>query len=449
MDEMTREYHEAANLFPMMSGEEFEELKADIAANGLREPIWLHPDGRIIDGRNRHVACLETGTPLKFRTWNSEGSLVSFVVSLNLHRRHLSASQRAAIAVDALPLYEVEAADRRAALSGRPSETPANICGGSETGEARELVARDFGTNRQYVSDAKKLRSEEPELFEGVRTGEMTIPQAKKEAKRRKQAPADSSPPSLAEQMIGLSDQERFEKLGWGLRAWDDWRFNECDPRFGDDWPGRIPGQLVGHVLYYYTRRGDLVLDPMAGGGVVPDVCKVFKRKCKAFDLATRPERPEIRSHVWELGNMRWPEVVAPDLIFMDAPYFDKKKSEYAEKASGTAVPVSDLDRSRYLDFFYEFFALASENVAAGAWLAFLNADWYDFQSTPAVSEDASRAITVLDYAELMDMAGWQVVRLIDTPMSSQRFNPGVVAAMQKRRILGTIRRTLIMARAV
>jgi len=42
----------------------------------------------------------------------------------------------------------------------------------------------------------------------------------------------------------GKTDQEKFKELGWGLRTWDQWNFNECDERFGDDWPGRIPAQL-------------------------------------------------------------------------------------------------------------------------------------------------------------------------------------------------------------
>jgi len=66
--------------------------------------------------------------------------------------------------------------------------------------------------------------------------------------------------------LTGLKDQEKFKALGWGLRTWDQWYFNDCDDRFGTDWPGRIPAQLVAHTLFYFTDPGDLVMDPMAGG---------------------------------------------------------------------------------------------------------------------------------------------------------------------------------------
>lgn len=92
------EFHEVADIFPMMGKDEFDALKTDIAAHGQREAIWLHPDGRIIDGRNRYRACMELGRAPVFRTWDGTGSLVSFVVSLNLHRRHLTESQRAMVA---------------------------------------------------------------------------------------------------------------------------------------------------------------------------------------------------------------------------------------------------------------------------------------------------------------------------------------------------------------
>ncbi|MBU1697735.1 MAG: MerR family transcriptional regulator, partial [Proteobacteria bacterium] len=75
------------------------------------------------------------------------------------------------------------------------------------------------------------------------------------------------------------TDQESFKRLNWGLRAWDNWYFNDVDHRFGDPWPVRILAQLVAHTLFYFTRENDLVLDPMAGGGVVADTCLAFNRQ--------------------------------------------------------------------------------------------------------------------------------------------------------------------------
>jgi len=50
------EFHEIANIFPLMDGPEFTALVEDIRNNGLLDPIITH-DGKIIDGRNRYRAC--------------------------------------------------------------------------------------------------------------------------------------------------------------------------------------------------------------------------------------------------------------------------------------------------------------------------------------------------------------------------------------------------------
>ena len=86
-----------AALFPAMSREEFARLKADIAARGQLEPIWTHR-GRVVDGRHRLRACRELGLEPVVREYDGHGTVLDFVVAKNLHRRHLSANQRALVA---------------------------------------------------------------------------------------------------------------------------------------------------------------------------------------------------------------------------------------------------------------------------------------------------------------------------------------------------------------
>ena len=241
-----------------------------------------------------------------------------------------------------------------------------------------------------------------------------------------------------------MSDQKRFKALNWGLLTWDHWYWNDLDYRFGDDWPGRIPAQLVAHTLFYFTRDHHLIVDPMAGGGVVPDVCLAFNRRCWSFDLVDRCDRrPEIECYHWEKKNLQWPYKSSekPDLIFIDPPYFKKKADDYAKES------ISNLPKTDYLEFFKAFFQLAYENAKSSTRLAFLNADWRNFQGISALNENERDSILIIDYSKIMLDAGWKITQYIDCPMSTQRFHAGIVSQMQKKRILGVVRRTLIIAR--
>lgn len=91
------EVHEAAELFPLITGADFDALVADIKANGQMEPVVLDGESRIIDGRNRARACDVLNIRPVTKRYDGD-NVVQFVVSHNLHRRHLTDSQRAMIA---------------------------------------------------------------------------------------------------------------------------------------------------------------------------------------------------------------------------------------------------------------------------------------------------------------------------------------------------------------
>jgi len=243
----------------------------------------------------------------------------------------------------------------------------------------------------------------------------------------------------------GKEDLERFKGLGWGLRTWDQWEWNDCDKRFGDDWPGRIPAQLIAHILFYFSKQNDLILDPMAGGGVTADTCLALNRRCWTFDMTDRPEtRPEIEPHTWIYSKdspLAWPvsSKEKPDIIIFDPPYFDKKASDYAENS------ISELPKKEYLEFLEAFFALLKQNSKKTTRLAFINADWRDFQNKPAAEESGKGAILIDDYLRILNKTGWQHTHIIQAPMSAQRFSAVVVSAMQKKRILGVTSRYVII----
>ncbi len=184
------EFHEVANVFPLMEGEDFDQLVEDIRANGLREAIILH-EGRIIDGRNRYRACLAAEVEPCFVTWIEEGSVIDYIVSLNLHRRHLTPSQRAVVALDLLPLYEEEARQRQLDLAGTRPNTgfDREIDDLREIipeGRARDKVAGKIGANPHYVSDIKSIAAKSPELIDQIRQGQMSIPEAMREIAKAK-----------------------------------------------------------------------------------------------------------------------------------------------------------------------------------------------------------------------------------------------------------------------
>jgi hypothetical protein len=201
--------HEAANIFPMIDPENLQALAEDIAVHGQQEPVWFY-EGKLLDGRNRMVACQMAGVEPKRREWEPKSgeTPATFVMSRNLHRRHLTASQRATLAVDLEPLISAEREAARAKttpadpFSHRPAETKiislapattqtrftdslaktsARVGEKVRNGRVREQAASTMQVSSGYVNDAKDLKKVDPDLFEQVKAGSLTLPRAQEQ----------------------------------------------------------------------------------------------------------------------------------------------------------------------------------------------------------------------------------------------------------------------------
>jgi len=171
--------HPIANIFPLLEADKLAELAADIGAHGLKQDITLY-DGQILDGRTRYRACLQAGVNPTFVVYAGNDA-VGHVLSLNLHRRHLTASQLATVATESLPHYEAEAKKRRSSNGGDKTAEVAIVPPAVEKAKARDQADAAVGRSARYVSDAKRVKAEAPEVFEKVKSGELTLPKAMKE----------------------------------------------------------------------------------------------------------------------------------------------------------------------------------------------------------------------------------------------------------------------------
>jgi hypothetical protein len=228
-----------------------------------------------------------------------------------------------------------------------------------------------------------------------------------------------------------LDDATRFAELDISIQPYDVWHFAGCHDLMGDRHPGRIPGELVAHVLYFWTKQGDLVIDPMAGSGTTADACLLLGRRCYSYDIDHHHNRYDILDH--NIAKDGWPERTRKaDLIFWDPPYFDKKDDEYVDGS------VSRLPRQSYLDVFRETIAKAHETVQSGTRFAFLMSDWDD--------PDGGPGVLLPDYARMFDEAGWAIRRRIQCPLSTQQVHPDIVLKFREARRLARLSRDLLVA---
>lgn len=163
---LSYELHPLCTLFPRLAEPELQSLADDIRVNGLKYPIVLR-DNLILDGGNRYAACLKAGVKPIFTTYTGD-NIVGYVLSQNLHRRHLTAGQQAAIVASAQDWANAQGI-------GRPEKSVQLNTFRADTTAAR---AAQSGASVMTQRRADQVAKADPELAKKVAHGEVSLPRA-------------------------------------------------------------------------------------------------------------------------------------------------------------------------------------------------------------------------------------------------------------------------------
>ena len=225
--------HPVASLFPMIDDDALNALAEDIKKNGQREPILVaFLDGRelnepvVVDGRNRFKACEIAGVEPEFSNdyVMEPDEIGPWVISHNLHRRHLTVSQKAAVAV----AYEEELSKLTKAnsLKNLKQNLPkdpdvVNLQHRESQGRASEQAAEMFKVSGKSVSDAKYVSQHDPEAFQRVRDGKQAVSAAAKAIREKLNPKPELTPEQLAEKKLRplLKENEAVIEAAFSILA--------------------------------------------------------------------------------------------------------------------------------------------------------------------------------------------------------------------------------------
>lgn len=211
--------HPLALTIPQMTGAEIEQLRKDVQAHGIREPLTLF-EGMVLDGRHRLYMASEYDLPVHLKEFDGdEAAARAYVFSANVVRRHLTAAQKV-LAVKELFMPEAErrAKEAKKEGSGTRSEPGAGYRrdavtspaeNGSDRGKTAAQIASELSGDIVSPRAIETMNNvdpvETPETVEAIKTGEITGQKAARTAaakERGKPAP-DLPEDRSARKLIG------------------------------------------------------------------------------------------------------------------------------------------------------------------------------------------------------------------------------------------------------
>ncbi len=177
--------HKLAKYFPLLEGEEFDALVEDIKQHGQLEPIVTVND-EILDGVNRYNACIFLGTECLIKAYDGDDPL-SYVISLNVRRRHMTESQRAMLATEMLPEFERKYGESKAEKVShfrQTGEVEVNRAQ-PQPRQATDAVAEEFGVSGPSVRRAKRIKEQAPDKVDDIVQGKTSVSAVDEELRQK------------------------------------------------------------------------------------------------------------------------------------------------------------------------------------------------------------------------------------------------------------------------
>jgi N6-adenosine-specific RNA methylase IME4 len=176
--------HPLSHRIPPMSTAERAALLRDITERGVLTPLDVTTTRVILDGHERCAVAREVGlTHIPVRTIDPPDE-ADYILSCAMSRRHLSASQRAALVVEC-EQYRAACAEGQVRKLANPRQSPDVATLPHRGMRSREVAAKAAGVSARTIQDAATVREADPELFEDVLAGNIAADKAARQVRKR------------------------------------------------------------------------------------------------------------------------------------------------------------------------------------------------------------------------------------------------------------------------
>lgn len=163
--------HPQAAIVPSMSERAFAEFRLDIDRRGVLCPLEITAQGVVLDGKEQLRAARELGiSTLPARVVAPEDE-VEHIILCALERRQLSASQRAALAIELDGYRNLRARGQTRRLSNLRQNT--EVATLPPRGKSRDIAAAWAGVSPRTLQDAATVQEHDPDLFARVKAGQL------------------------------------------------------------------------------------------------------------------------------------------------------------------------------------------------------------------------------------------------------------------------------------